>query len=450
MHKYLLLALPLVLAGCGAPVKSAAPVRLDPEVKVVHPEKRTLVRRVDQPGVIEAYERTAVYTKVSGYVRKWYVDVGDRVKKDMLLVEIEVPELVEELQQKQALVVEAQAAVNQAHEQQAIAEATLAASVDEIAEAEATVKRAAADVELRDLQAKRMARLVESQALQQELLDEARKSLGSARAGQDGAVASVRTKKALKATSEASVKKAAADVIVAEAKVKVAEADARRLAALVSYTKITAPYDGIITDRNVSTGDFVRPGTGDPSEGRAAEAQSSTRATPLYLLARVDRVMFVVGIPELDSAFVHPGSDAMVRVQALGTEMAVPVSRVSRRLESQSRTLQAQIDLPNADGKLMPGMYATGTVKIERQGVPAVPTSAVVETGEQTYCYLLDGGKAVRTPVQVGISDGTWIELRRKRVTTPTDPSWADINGQEPIIVGDLSELTDGAPVRVR
>lgn len=437
------------VGGCGTPPPAADPVHLRPTVKVVRPEKRTLVRHIDQPGVIEAYERTALYTKLSGYVRKWYVDVGDRVKAGQLLVEIEVPDLVEELQQKQAAVGEAQAEVDQSQQQQTIAETMVEAATDEIAEAQAAITKATADVKLRELQANRMAKLVEANALQAELADEANKALGSAVAGKEGALAAVLTKQAQQKTSEAAVKKAASDVSVAAAKVKVAEADARRLAARVGYTKLTAPYDGIITDRNVSTGDFVRPGTGDPSEGRSAEAQSADRATPLYLLARIDRVMFVVGVPELDAAFVAPGSPALVRVPALGAEMVKTVSRVSRRLESQSRTLQAQIDLPNSDGRLMPGMYATGNITIQREGVLTVPTSALVQGGSQTYCYLLVDGKAERTPVLTGISDGTYVELRHRRVAGgDKDAAWVDLTGQEEVIVSDLGELTDGAPVR--
>ena len=450
---WLALALaPVLLGGCSASKPPpASSVGLEPTVKVVRPQPRTIVRRVAQPGVIESYEQTALYPKISGYVRKWLVDVGDHVYKDEVLAELDVPELVEEQKQKDALVEQARAMVEQARKQQAVAERMLEASADEIAEAKANVKRYAAEsAELQSL-VERVTVLVGQNAVSPVVLDEKKKQYQSSQAAQEGAAAAVKTREAQRLTTEAEVQKARADVAAAEAKVKVAEADALRVAALVGYTRLTAPYEGVITDRNVSTGDFVRPASGDPSEGRFASAQSSTRATPLFLLARTDRLLFVIGVPELDAGFVAPGTPALVRVQALGNkEMPLTMSRISRRLESTSRTLQAQIDLPNPDGKLMPGMYATGSVTIERKGVKAVPTTAVMEKGDQACCYQVVDGKAVRTPVQTGVSDGTWVEVRRKEVKgTEGAWEWADFTGEEAVFVGDLSELTDGAAVRV-
>jgi multidrug efflux pump subunit AcrA (membrane-fusion protein) len=489
MTHRLWIVLALAAAGCGSS-PPAAPVASQSDVQVVSPQRRTIIRAIDQPGVIEAYERTAIYTKISGYVRKWHVDVGDRVKKDALLVELEVPELVEQLRQKKVLVEAARAIVEQARQQKAVAEKALEVAGKQITEAEAAVARYAAEVELRDLQRKRIAGLVKLNSVAPELLDEANEKLGASKAAQSGATATVLTKRAQEGLSQAKVKEASADIAVAEAKMKVAAADAAQTVALLSYTKLTAPYEGTITDRNVSTGDLVRPGSGDPSEGRAALGQSSTRATPLYLMTRTDRLMFVLAVPELDAAQVALGSPAFVRIQALGASMPVSVSRLSRRLDNQSRTLQAQIDLPNPDGNLIAGMYATGTVKIEHRSVLAVPVSAVIEIGEQSYCYVVIDGKAVRTPVETGISDGTWTELRRKHrqaaagqellvaggdvdqvtgkqpaepveknvdaaapanfVATEASGLWTDLTGQERIIVGDLSDLTDGSAVHVR
>src|SRR5262245_35261191 len=98
-----LLLLPGLVCGCSKPDPSpASPISLDPVVRVVHALPRTVVRTVEQPGVIGAYERTALYAKVSGFVEKWNVDIGDRLKKGATLIELTAPELVEQHRQMQA------------------------------------------------------------------------------------------------------------------------------------------------------------------------------------------------------------------------------------------------------------------------------------------------------------------------------------------------------------
>src|SRR5438128_949908 len=107
MNRIWLILLPLsgLACGCsGAKPPPASALSLDPTVKVARAQRRTVVRTVEQPGVIEAYERTAMYAKVSGFVQQWHVDVGDRVKKGATLVELMAPELVEQHQQMQAQV----------------------------------------------------------------------------------------------------------------------------------------------------------------------------------------------------------------------------------------------------------------------------------------------------------------------------------------------------------
>jgi multidrug efflux pump subunit AcrA (membrane-fusion protein) len=111
----------------------------------------------------------------------------------------------------------------------------------------------------------------------------------------------------------------------------------------------------------------------------------------------------------------------------------------------------AQVELPNPQGKFLPGMYAYGSVFIERADVRALPVSAVTQIGNQTYCYLAIDGKAVRTPVQTGVSDGTWVEVTGRLVRSPgsSDGKWVPFDGNEAVIQGNLSELSDGERVTV-
>jgi multidrug efflux pump subunit AcrA (membrane-fusion protein) len=141
-----------------------------------------------------------------------------------------------------------------------------------------------------------------------------------------------------------------------------------------------------------------------------------------------------------------------VRVPALADdEFPARVTRTSWALDSTSRTLMAEIELPNPKGKFLPGMYAYGSVFVERPHVRALPPSTVTQIGNQTYCYLALDGKAVRTPVRTGVSDGTWVEVTGKRIRPAgsSDPTWEAFDGSEAVIDGDLSEISDGVPVRV-
>src|SRR5205823_12774337 len=131
-------------------------------------------------------------------------------------------------------------------------------------------------------------------------------------AARESSRAAVRTRDAERLAAEATVERAKVDISSAAARVQVAIAEERRLAALVGYLTITAPYDGVVFARNVNLGDFVTPATGDPSQGLFSLGVAPNRSTPLYVLNRVDPVLFVVGVPEADSAYVTAGSRARV------------------------------------------------------------------------------------------------------------------------------------------
>ncbi len=448
-----LLAVSALACGCSDPKPPAAsPISVDPTVKVVHALPRTIVRTVEQPGVIGVYERTATYAKVSGYVRKWHVDIGDAVKKGDLLVELTAPELVEQHHQMQAQVELDRAMVDQSQKQRLVAERNVTAAAEMVDEARADVGRYQADVARWQSEVTRLTGLVADKVVDQQVLDETRRQLDAGLASLEASRVAVRARDAQRLAAAATLERSTVDISAAEARVKVAQAEERRLQALVDYLTIAAPYDGAVVARNVNTEDFVLPATGDPTQGVFSLGVSPSRATPLYVINRTDPVLFVLGVPEADAHYVARGTPARVRVPALaGHEFQARVTRTSRALNSTARTLLAEIDLANADGKFLPGMYAYGTVVIERTGVRALPASAITQLGNQTFCYLLVDGKAVRTPIQVGVSDGTWQEVAGKRVR-PSGPSgdlWEPFDGSEEVIDGDLTEVTNGGHVQV-
>ncbi len=214
-----------------------------------------------------------------------------------------------------------------------------------------------------------------------------------------------------------------------------ARSDARRLEAWVGYLTLTAPYDGIIVARNANTGDLV----------------STDMAKPIYVVDRTDVVRVFIDIPEQDANFVQTGTKATVLVRAYRDQPIVAtVTRTSWALNVKSRTLRAEIDLPNPGDKILPGMYAYGKVLIERPRVRALPVSAIDKRGDQTFCWRYDNGRAVRTEVQTSVSDGEWIEVTNRRAPeSGAEDRWVPINGSEQVLVGDLSSLTDGKPVKV-
>ena len=136
----------------------------------------------------------------------------------------------------------------------------------------------------------------------------------------------------------------------------------------------------------------------------------------------------------------------MVRAEALsGLQIPATVTRTSWAIREKTRTLRAEIDLSvkEYDG-LRPGMYVYAKVLVQRPNVYALPQQTLLVSGNQTYCYLLRSGKAVKTPVQAGVSDGTWVEVDQMKI----GDRWRKVTGGEEVILGDLSELTDGQTVR--
>ena len=160
---------------------------------------------------------------------------------------------------------------------------------------------------------------------------------------------------------------------------------------MVEYGRIKAPFNGVITQRNISPGDYLQPGGGN--NGR-----------PLFVLEQVDPVRVFVGVPELASYFVHDHDTALIRFQAIpGVTREGKVVRSGFSLNPSTRTLQTEIDIPNADGHLHPGWYVTVSITIDRKQVWTLPSNAIGFQGGQNYfVYFQVDGKPVRTPVIVG------------------------------------------------
>jgi multidrug efflux pump subunit AcrA (membrane-fusion protein) len=421
---------------------------------VIHPELRKIVRVVGQPSFVQSYERTSIYPKMTAYIERWNVDIGDKVQKGDVLADLFVPELRELWGTKKATVQYQDDRVRLAQEDVEVAAADVKAARAGLDEANAILGKFEAEVKRWDVQVKRLQKEVDRQVVAPQILLESTNELNSAVAARDAAKASIAKAAADLQASEAKLARAKINVAVARSDLGVAQSESKRLEAMVGYLKLLAPYDGIIVARNANTWDFILPTTGDPTaEVRAPHLSPSGQAAPIYVVDRTDIVRIFVDIPERDANYVHIGSEARVKLWAYRDAwLPATVNRISWALNTQSRTMRAEIDLPNPGGQILPGMYAYGKVVVERPDVRALPKSALTAAGGKSFTWSYENGRAVRTEVQTGISDGEWIEVTNRRLKTESsgEEQWEPINGSEQVLFGDkLTILTDNTPIRL-
>jgi HlyD family secretion protein len=420
---------------------------------LIQPRVRNIVRVVGQPSFIESFERTSIYPKLTGYIEKWNVDIGDKVKKGEALATLFVPELVEDFGTKKATVKLDEERVELALKLVEVADADVKAAKARLDEAKAILAKFQAEVDRWDTEVNRLKHEVQRGVVDPQILLESTNQWRSSLAAFAAAKATIEKAEAELLSRKAALAKAKVDVAVARADLTVATSEAKRIEAWVGYITLPAPYDGIVVTRNANTGDFVQPSSGDPTAmQRSPHLAPGGGAAPIYVVDRTDVVRIFVDIPEQDANYVHVGTKAKVLARAYRDE-PIPgsVTRTSWALNVKSRTLRAEIDLPNPGSQLLPGMYAYAKVIIERPGARALPVSALTHSGDKTYCWSYEDGRAVRTEVQTGVSDGDWIEVtnRQRPTASNVDHPWAPINGSENVILGDLSVLTDGSPVEI-
>ena len=292
-------------------------------------------RRCEQPGEIAAFEETPLYAKVAGYVQAVNVDIGDKIKQGQTLAVLSVPELVEELKQKAALVVQAQSQIAQANAAVEVAQAAIETAEAKVAAAQAAIARTTADVDRWKSESARINELADRSAVTRKVADETLQQLRVAEGAKLEAEAQVKSAKAGVVEAQAKLTAAKADVEAANARLAVAQADHDRTQALTEYATIKAPYDGTVNQRIIHTGFYVQPAT-------------TGRDQPLLVVFHSDIVRVVVYVPEADAGFTKLGEPATIRVQSLDNKhFTGAVKRVACALDEKTRTLRAEIDLEN-------------------------------------------------------------------------------------------------------
>ena len=403
--------------------------------RVVRPERRDLRMLVVQPGTIQAYEATPIFPRIAGYVEKYNANIGDRVEAGAVLVEMWIPDLVEQLKQKASATKRAEVQIRVAESMLKAAGSSLEMFKARVTLSEAGVARSQAAYTRWESEYKRLSQLVAGRVLNEQVRDETYRQFEEAVAARDQAHAAVTGAVADREKSAADLERARVDVEAARADLDVARAEQQQAQVMVDYGKIKAPYAGVITQRNISPGDYLQPGGG-------------TNGRPLYILEQIDPVRVFVGVPELASAFIKDHDKALIRIQAVpGDTREGTIVRSGFSLSPSTRTLQAEIDIPNPRGFLRPGMYVTVTIAIERKDAFTLPSNAIGYGGAQNYFVFLQvDGKPVKTPVLIGPSDDSRTEVLRKRNPDGPADAWVEFDGGERVLVGSLDALNGGQP----
>jgi RND family efflux transporter MFP subunit len=378
-----------VSSSCGGPAKVRAQSASGSEVVSVGVTKvgrKTLERTLTVSSELVPFQQIDVYAKESGYVKQLNVDYGTRVKAGQLMAVLEIPEL--ELQLKQD-------------------EAGVQYATERVTHAQNQMSQMKAQAKVQQLQFNRLNGVAKAQpglVAQQEVDDAEGKDL-SAEAGVEAA--------------EATVESAKSDQLEAQAKLE-------RDQALFDYSKITAPFAGVVTQRYANLGTLMQSGTG-----------SSTQVLPLVQLSQEDLFRLAIPVPESFVHYVHLGDQVSVQVPSLGKTFPGTVSRFSVEVTDDTRTMHTEVDIQNKDGLLVPGLYAEATVVLEKlNDALAVPLQAVDHDGDASMVDVVGpSGKVETRQVKLGLQ-------------TATDAAvLAGLNPGEMIVVSDRSGLKAGQQV---
>jgi RND family efflux transporter MFP subunit len=228
------------------------------------------------------------------------------------------------------------------------------------------------------------------------------------------------------------LKVALATAETAEAAKTVGQKQLEELEILIGYATLRAPFKGIVTHRTVDPGDLVQSG----------QTSSRTEKKPLFTIVQIDKVRVEVPIPERDVALADVGDKARFKHDALpGGVIEGKIARISKSLDPITRTMMVEVDFPNPEHKLLPGIFGQMTIMLEESSDRLVMPAACIRNGEnggESYVYLVDSNDKVQhVPVTTGLDDGHQIEIV------------AGLTGEEQVVMGMLGRLSPNQTVKV-
>lgn len=343
-----------------------------------------------------------------------------------MLAEIDVPELVEDVEGAAASYQQALAEVTQAEARVDSAIADHHASQSRVAQANADAERFDAELSFGQKQYDRIKELSQLKGIEDRLVDEKLFQLQAAQANKRAAASSILSFEQQAIAAESRIKLAKADLEVAKAKAGVAESRLDRAKVMVSYTRVYAPFDGVITTRYFHIGAFVRA----PEQGGQM---------PIVAVERTDLMRVKVRIPEREIPFIQPGDRVTIRFDALpGKEFTAPVSRIAESEDPATRTMLAEVDLPNPDRLVRDQMY--GRVEITLDDGPngvTIPSACLVgdSANGQGQVYIVENGHAKLRKVQLGRDTGVQVEVI------------SGLSTSDSVILRPAGGLADGAEI---
>ena len=355
----------------GVAHATAEAMSAPPLVDVVVAEPLQGVQRLVLPGQTAAWHASTIYARVNGYVGKWFVDIGDRVKAGQVLALIETPDL----------------------------DAQLAAARAQLQAGRAQILVRQAETRLSRTTWERWRDSPQGVVSEQEREE----------------------KKADYESAEARLKSAEADVALDEARIN-------QYAALAAFKKVTAPYDGVVTTRDIDIGNLVTAG-------------STSTTTPLYVMSENDPIRIFVDAPQ-SAADDLLNSNAPVQVETgsgVTRQYAGKVARTSEAINPQARTLRVEVDIANPKGEFVPGMYVQVGFALPSRGLVQVPAAALLfrASGPEVARVDSDGHLSFR-PVIIGRDDGWVVEIA------------SGVSAGERLALNVSSQINEGELVRVR
>jgi len=375
------------MVGCsrGNRVEADAPAAVP--VGVTRAIRMPLERQLTLSSELVPFQEIDVYAKESGYVRQLNVDYGTRVTEGQLMAVLEIPELHAQLEQDKAAI-------------QNMAE--------QVTHAEKELDRVEAQHKVSHLQYERLKTVSDSKpglVAQQEVDDWEGKDLAS----------------------EAQVEASKSGLQSAQSALAAAQAKLVHDQALYDYSRITAPFAGVVTERYANLGTLMQAGT-----------SSSTQALPLVKLSQDNLFRLVIPVPESDVPYIHVGDPVEVRISALDKIFPGKVARFSEDVKADTRTMHTEVDVPNPNRALVEGMYAAVTLRLEHKNAAlAAPLQAVDRQGERTSVLVVNAANQIEErSVTLGIQNASFAEVL------------SGLKDGEQVVVSDRGALKAGELVR--
>jgi RND family efflux transporter MFP subunit len=366
-----------------------APMVADvPTVAVVKASRADLSSGLVLTAEFEPFQEVDVMAKVSGYIRKINVDIGDRVQEGQLLATLEIPEMQDDLTRAAASIEEANA--------------DLATARDELERAQSA----------RDIAHLSYSRILDVSKREAGLVPQQEVDEASSR----------------DLVAAAQVSGAKSRISAAEQHIHVAQAEQAHVKTLYQYAVIAAPFTGVVTKRYANTGSLIQAGTA-----------SQTQAMPVIRLSENGLLRLALPVPESAVPLIRLGEPVDVRVSAMNRTFPGRVARFSDKVDQATRTMKTEVDVPNASLVLVPGMYAeVDLITEQRKHVLAVPVEAVEGSGDSARVYTVQPQGTIQiVPVGLGIENARSIEIRS-----------GSLKEGDNVVVGSRGGLKDGNKVQ--